>query len=159
MDLSERAARLERESGERFEDYPYTEGDYRRIQQLTGLEKLRGVKDHHMRRQCWALYWVCQAGSPERPERSDEWRMSDDDFDTSSPRIPPETNGILRAEWSGFNKKMNQWSAKRYRETGVMVSDSEKREHTSRFATICRKRYGAGYPSNTEPVANERDGG
>lgn len=147
MSIAELAARLERESGARFEDYPYSDEDYRRIGRLEGLDKLRGVRDLSLRKLCWALYWISEAGSPPRPEHSDEWRMGDDDFDHSSPRIPPETNGVLRAEWDGFNKKMDRWAARRYRETGVMVSDSEKREHTSRFAAICRKRYGASYPS------------
>lgn len=151
--IASRADRLERESGERFENYPYSDDDYRRITQLRGLDKLRGVRDLSLRRLCWALYWVSEAGSPDRAEHSDEWRMGDDDFDTSSVRIPPETNGLLRAEWDGFNKKMDAWSARRYRETGVMVSDAEKREHTAKFAAICRKRYGASYPAaSTEPT-------
>jgi hypothetical protein len=150
MNIAERATRLEQESGERIENYPYSDEDYRRIAQLSGLDKLRGVRDHSLRKLCWALYWIAEAGSP--PPRSDEWRMSDDDFDPSRPKIPPETNGLLRAEWDSFNKKMDAWSSGRYRDTGVMVSDSDKRVHTARFAAILRKRYGATYPETQEPV-------
>ena len=149
--IADRAADLERESGQRLDDFPYTEEDYRNIKRLDGLEKLRGVRDRDLRRMCWALYWITQVTSPARPARADEWRMGDDDFDTSSPRLPPETNGVLRAEWDGFNKKMDRWAARRYVETGVMVSDSDKRAHTSRFAAVCRKRYGASYPDAAAP--------
>jgi hypothetical protein len=147
MTIAERADRLEREHGFTLEDYPYTDADYRRIKRLDGLDKLRGVKDQRYRKTLWALYWVVLAIHGKAP--SDEWRMGDDDFDTSSPQLPPEVNGVLQAEWDGFNKKMDRWAARRYRETGVMVSDSEKREHTTRFAAICRKRYGASYPTRS----------
>lgn len=149
MGPMERAERLERDSGKRLDDYPYSDEDYARMKSLRGLDMLRGVRESALRKMCWGLYWICEGVKAPRDMQGDEWRMSDEDFDTSSPRIPPETNGILRAEWSGFNKRMDVWAAKRYRETGVMVSDSEKREHTSRFAAICRKLYGASYPTNS----------
>ena len=146
MTIAETAARLEHESGCALADFPYSDEDYRRVSQLSGLDKLRGVRDPHLRKLCWALYWITEATSPPPRTQSDEWRMGEDDFDATRTGIPPETNGVLRSEWDSFNKKMDRWAAKRYRETGVMVSDSEKREHTSRFAAICRKRYGASYP-------------
>jgi hypothetical protein len=151
--IADRASTLEHESGYTPADFPYREGDYRNIASLTGLDKLRGVRDASLRRLCWSLYWICEATSPPARVAGDEWRMGDDDFDTSSSRVPPEINGVLRAEWDGFNKKLDRWAAARYRETGVMVSDSEKRDHTSRFAAVCRKRYGASYPEASAPEA------
>jgi hypothetical protein len=150
MTIAARASRLELDSGKRLEDYPYSDDDFRRVTKLIGLDRLRGVRDYSLRRLCWALYWITEASSP--PPRSDEWRMDDDDFDPSRPKLPPETNGLLRAEWDGFNKRLDSWAAKRYRETGVMVSDSDRRVHTARFAAILRKRYGATYPEAAEQV-------
>lgn len=160
MTIATRSDELERQSGDRLANYPFTLADYYRLTRLRGLDRLRAVEYGPYRRACWDLHWICLAihgpAGVEGDTSGDDWVPTDDDFDQPNRRIDPTVNGILRAEWDGFNKKMDDWARRRYQDTGVMVSDADKRAHTSRFAAICRKRYGHSYPEALQEA--ERSG-
>ena len=154
MDIAEHAARLELASGKKLEDYPYSDADFRRIEALVGLEKLRGVRDQSLRRLCWSLFWVCEArggAHPAAPVEMEEW---DGTWTTGSELVEQDrraaelgmtrdsVSGLLSAEWAGFERKMGEWSARMFSTAGVAVSDAQKAQHRREFHRILRKKYG-----------------